>query len=80
MNAAVARNRRDTTSHILDDPVQGQIDSIQNNLAGFGGRFKLVDGTETAPPFSISLAPWFVSVLVMSVMELLVQWPRESSD
>ena len=50
MNAVVARNGRDTTSHILDDPVQGQIDSTPNNLAGFDVKFKLFDDTEAAPP------------------------------
>ncbi len=50
MNAVVARNGRDTTSYILDNPVPGQIDLTSQHLAGFDVKFKLFDDTEIAPP------------------------------
>lgn len=49
MNAVIVLNGRDSTSHILNGPVQMQIDSTLNNLADFDVKLAPLDDTESVP-------------------------------
>lgn len=50
MDAVVARNGRDTTSHMRDDQVQGRIDLSSKQSGGFEVESKLFDDAGIAPP------------------------------